>query len=300
MGTHFETRFPDKDPASRGIDGFVLVSVIWIVGLLAVIATASTLTVRSHSLAGGNVVNNGRAEYVADGMAMLTALRLATSNDAASLFKLNGEAVGCTWRDGMSVVISIQDHGGLIDLNTASPLLLDKLFQGLNLTDEKRSALLVVLRDFRDLDDLSDDGGVEPATYPGKNFGPKNAPLATPEELDQLPELDIAIFLKLKSFTTVHSQQPGIDLERAPAILLQVLGISDRTAEPALNLASPSPERVFSIDVTAERANDSRYVRHAVVSLLRQPDRPFAILAWQRGQVPQSVASGAVTEPCLN
>ncbi len=291
---------PALDPALHGARGFVLISVIWIVGLLAVIATAFTISVRSHGLAGRNVVNNGRAEYIANGMAMLTALRLATSSDAQSTFKLNGEASGCTCCGSVSVAIAIQDQGGLIDLNTASPQLLEAAFHGLELGAEKATALLSTLRDFRDPDGQSDGGGLEPATYPGKSFGPKNAPLVTPEELDQLPGLDAGKFQKLMGMVTVHSQQPGIDLDRAPAILLQALGITDRTSAQAQSFASPSPGRVFTIDVTAELANHSRYARHAIVSLLRQPDRPFAVLAWQRGQSPLPIATGAVALPCFN
>ncbi len=73
----------DTAGKSRVDAGFVLVSVIWIAGLLAVVATAFAITVRSHTLAGSNVVYNTRAESVADGMALLPRYRLAAGTGAA-------------------------------------------------------------------------------------------------------------------------------------------------------------------------------------------------------------------------
>ena len=259
--------------------GFVLVSVIWIAGLLAVVATAFAITVRSHTLAGSNVSYNTRAESVADGMAIVTALRLSAPANVNELPKLNGELAYCQWSNDIAVAISIQDQGGLVDLNTASPELLKTLVQGIGADEAKAGEIVAALQDFRDPDSQSASGGIEPAVFPGKGHGAKDAPLAIPEEIDQVPELDDALFHKLMPFVTVTSQQPGIDLSSAPLKLLDLLG----TRESAARFASPSPAKTFSIDVTAELKNGSRYRRQALVSLLRQPDRPFAILAWRRG-----------------
>ena len=263
----------------RADAGFVLVSVIWIAGLLAVVATAFAITVRSHTLAGSNVIYNTRAESVADGMALVTALRLATPVNANEPPKLNGEATYCQWSNDIAVIISIQDQGGLIDLNTASPALLGTIMRGLGVDEAKSAEIVASLQDFRDPDSQSASGGVEPAKFPGKAYGPTNAQLAIPEEIDQVPELDDALFHKLMPIVTVYSQQSGIDLSSAPQKLLDLLG----TRESAARFASPSPAKTFSIYVTAELKNGSRYRRQVLVSLLRQPDRPFAILAWRRG-----------------
>jgi general secretion pathway protein K len=212
-------------------------------------------------------------------MALVTALRLASPANMNEPLKLNGEPAHCQWSDDISVAISIQDQGGLVDLNTASPDLLLALMQGLGADDAKSVGIVAALQDFRDPDAQSANGGVEPAMFPGKAYGPKNAPLAIPGEIDQVPELDDALFNKLMPFVTVTSQQSGIDLSSAPQKLLELLGSRDSAAR----FSSPSPAKTFSIDVTAELKNSSRYRRQALVSLLRQPDRPFAVLAWRRG-----------------
>lgn len=276
-------------------EGFVLVSVIWIAGLLAVVATAFAITVRSHTLAGSNIVYNTRAESVADGMTLATALRLATATNVK--FKLNGETNYCRWPDDIAVAISVQDQGGLADLNTASPELLRALLQGLGANDVKSAEIIAALQDFRDPDSQSAAGGEEPAMFPGKSYGPKNAPLTIPEEIDQVPGLDDALFHKLMPLVTTYSQQPGIDLSSAPKQLLALLG----AGESSLRFASPSPAKTFGIDVIAELKNGSRFRRQAYISLLRQPDRPFAILAWQRGgDTGEATSLPAGGPPCFN
>ena len=287
---------PETNPDSKEA-GFVLISVIWIAGLLAVVATAFAITVRSHTLAGSNVIYNTRAESVADGMALVTALRLAAPAKTIDPPKLNSDPSHCQWSDDTAVAISVQDQGGLVDLNTASPDLLLALMRGLGADDVKSAEIVAALKDFRDPDSQSASGGVEPAMFTGKAYGPKNAPLAIPEEIDQVPELDDTLFHKLMPFVTVTSHQPGLDLSSAPRELLDLLG----SRESTLRFASPSPAKTFSIDVTAELKNGSRYRRQALVSLLRQPDRPFAILAWRRGGDTGEMPPLPTSEPaCLN
>jgi general secretion pathway protein K len=218
---------------NSGDAGFALISVIWIAGLLAVVATAFAITVRSHTLAGSNIIYNTRAESVADGMALVTALRLAAPANTIDPSKLNSEPSHCKWSDDIAVAISIQDQGGLVDLNTASPDLLLALMLGLGANDVKSAGLVAALQDFRDPDSQSVSSGVEPAKFPGKAYGPKNAPLAIPEEIDQVPELDDVLFHKLMPLVTVTSQQAGIDLSSAPQKLLDLLG----TREAAVRFA---------------------------------------------------------------
>jgi type II secretory pathway component PulK len=75
---------------SKTEDGFVLVAVIWLAGLLAIMATGFMITVRSHTLSARNLVFNSKAEYLADGMVMLTALQL-TDQSANSKMNFAGE-----------------------------------------------------------------------------------------------------------------------------------------------------------------------------------------------------------------
>ncbi len=189
----------------------------------------------------------------------------------------------------------MQDAGGLVDLNTGSPELVRALLLAATKDQGKAEALFAALQDFRDADSVAQSGGSEPRTYPGQTFGPKNGPFAVPEELDQLPGMTGDLFKTLVPLTTTLSQQPGIDPTRAPTSLLSLLG-SD-----AQRFQSPSPGRMFRIDVMVELFNGIRYRRIAMVSLERQPDRPYSVLLWQRGGDPgETPPMPEAAAPCLN
>jgi general secretion pathway protein K len=281
-------------------DGFVLVAVIWMAGLLAVISTAFVLTVRSHTLIARNLVYNGKAETIADGMVKLAALRLVGQATGGTI-KFNGEHSFCQWSSDAMIGLAVQDQGGLVDLNVASPDLLNALFKGLAQSQAETDSLIAELQDYRDPDSQSASGESEPSNYPGKNFGPKNAPFSIVEELDQVPGVNAALFEKLLPLVTVQSQQPGFDLSRAPKELLAALGATSPTDPQLQRFSSPSAYKLFAVDVVVETKQNARYYRHAMIALVLQPDRPFAILSWQQGrntddwQFPETAQS-----PCIN
>ena len=278
-----------------------MVSVIWIAGLLAVMATAFTIGIRSYTLVGRNVILGERAEAIADGMALLWALKLSSFEVAGNPQMVSGKPSTCRWFSTATATITMQDQVGLVDLNTASPPLLDKMFEGLGFNLSESQSFQAALRDFRDPDHTAETNGQEAEAYPGKTFGPKDAPFSIPEELHQVPGVTEQRLSSLLRLTTVFSQQTGIDPARAPAELRRILGISDASNSENIAFASPSPQRVFAIEATVELGDGSRFVRRALIALLRQPERPFAIVSWQHGTgVSQPLPSTTPLQPCLN
>lgn len=286
----------DSQPGRRG---FALITVIWISGLLAVMAGSFAVSVRSHTLASANTLYNLRAEYIADGAALLAALRLAQWSAGEPPYALNGIARGCIWSGGEEVWIAVQDHGGLVDLNTASPVLLTRLLESLSDSSVDAADLAARIRDFRDPDSVDGRQQPEEAHYAGLTWRPKDAPFAVPEELDQIPGLTFEQFKSLRTLVTVQSQQTGIDPQRAPAKLLTALGIYGGNNPDAIQFSSPSSGRVFGIESAVRLKNGSSYVRQTVVGLVRQPGRPYATLSWQRGlDFPENPP--VASEPCFN
>jgi general secretion pathway protein K len=275
-------------------EGFILVSVIWVVGLIAVMATAFAITVRSHTLTIGNNLYNAKAAAISDGMVRYLIVKMLKSDSAYSANKSNGSASLCSWADVANVSYLIQDQGGLVDVNTASPMLLQKLFAGLRLDAVKQDALLDALKNYKVSSSQSNLGS--PQHYPSKNFGPKNQPLLSLDELDQVPGFSSKILKELRPLATVYSQQTGIDPSRAPAWILKVLGFETLPVE----FTSPSPQKVFAIDVLSELRNGARFHRQAMIALLGQPDRPFSILSWQPKYEDDPKRLPANNPPCIN
>ena len=185
---HFKRAHQNRD------DGFVLIAVIWVAGLLAVSATAFVATTTAQIFLARNVSEEMRLDGAASGVATLRAFNLSQP-DA----KLSGVSKWqtCSWDTDTSVVWRVQDQGGLVDLNTANPDLLLGLLTGLTKNPQLARKIQDAMQDFKDPDQIVASGGAEPTVYKDKSYGPKNAPFETPFELDQIPEISDTLLLRL-------------------------------------------------------------------------------------------------------
>jgi general secretion pathway protein K len=287
-------RFGSTKLRTEDQQGFILVSVIWIVGLIAVMATAFAMTVRSHTLTIGNNLYNAKAEAISDGMVRYLIVKMLKADSAHSANRSDGSASLCSWADVANILFRIQDQGGLVDVNTASPALLQKLLARLRLDAVKQDALLDALENYKAPSSQSNLGSAQ--HYSSKNFGPKNQPLSSLDELDQVPGFSSEVLKQIRPLVTVYSQQAGIDPNRSPAGLLKMLGSESVPAE----FTSPSPQKVFSIDVLSELRNGARFHRQAMIAVLGQPDRPFSILSWQPKYEDDPQQLPAANPPCIN
>jgi general secretion pathway protein K len=279
-------------------DGFVLVVVIWLAGLIAALSVGFAIKVRLDTIAASAVKNSAATEFIADGMARLTAWRLA----AAEPVSANGLAISCQWNMETIVTIAVQDQSGLVNLNLMPVSVYQDLFTGIGVPQQQAGILASELVDFRDPDSVSSTGEAEPTLYPKENFGPKNAPFQIAEEIDQLPGLRDDWYRALKPLVTTYSGQAAVDPQTAPVLLRHAF------QEPATGLfqnklapfAGGTEGKTFDIRVMARKINGGQFERQTMVVLLRQPDRPYATLSWQRGTEAQASAPANLTlPPCI-
>lgn len=277
--------------------GFILIAVIWIAGLLAVMATALTASTRVHFLAGRNSLSGTRAEQIADGLARFTALN-TTKLTAPTTGPQDGSWQACTW-GAHDAWIAVQSQAGLVDVNTASPALIAALLKGIA-PAEQAMRLAAEIRDFRDADRDAERGGVEPDIYPGRDYGPKNSPFTVIEELDQVPGMTPATFARLLPLVTVQSQQTGIAVDQAPAELLAILGINRNDAGTS-PFSTPAASRFLGITVAVQMKDGTHFVRTALATSMMEPERPFVFTGWSTGAWPDDlpVTTDAAVRPCL-
>lgn len=279
-------------------DGFVLIAVIWIAGLLAVSATAFVATTTAQIFLSRNVSEQMRLDGAASGMAALTAYNLSQPDSTISKIS---KWQTCAWNTDNSIMWRVHDQGGLVDINTANPDLLLALLTGLTKNRQLAYKIQAEIQDFKDPDQIAASGSSEPTLYEGKIYGPKNAPFETPFELDQIPEISDELFLTLQNFVTVQSQQQGIDLTVSPDGLQDLLKAGVQSGVDVQQFNVPSPARVYAIDAIAYRTGGGTYHRRAVVNLLRQPEKPFALLEWRRSNASSTdKAATNPSMPCFN
>ncbi len=279
--------------------GFVLIAVIWLCGMIAALAAGLVTRVRIEALSAAATQFETRAGFIADGMIRLYAYRLAISTKPA---EARGLETYCNWLNESVAGISIQDQTGLVDLNTAPPQLFASLLEGLGTTTSDAKKLARELEDFRDSDSLAQSGAPEPATYPDLNVGPKNAALEAIEEIDQLPGMTEALYRTLLPMVTVHSSQPGIDPAQIPEILRRSLRqpASGPLTGAMANFTAGSQQITYAITVRVWSGKGQPYAKKAIVLLLRQPERPFAIVSWQRLHDISGTTAPVTSAPCFN
>jgi general secretion pathway protein K len=263
-----------------GQKGYALVFVLWVCALIAMVAAGLVTKVRTNAIVAANIDKSAKAEAVADGVLRLVALRLSEGRQ----FQKNGAVDSCDY-DGVLVEFVVQDQAGLIDLNTAPGFLLTELFARLGENTTAAALLTDAIFDFRDADQIAQDGGAEPQLYSNQKYGPKNAPFETVEELDQIPGINEELYRRMIELVTVNSFEAGIDPDMAPAELRQLFEQPPRGEFVGMlsSFGSRSQKRAFGIDVRVTFENGGRFRRKALVYMTGQPAHSFKVLEWKRG-----------------
>ena len=287
--------------------GIALISVLWITTLLAVIAASFTSSARTEGQLAHNMVENAKAEALADGAVYRAVLGLLET-DPERVWRTDGTAYQLDYGDG-TVSVRIFDEDAKVDLNTAPPELLSGLLRLVGVEPEEAETLVARIVDFRDEDHDPQPNGAEDPEYEaaGRPAGAIDRPLVTESELLGVLGMSEALYRRLRPFVTVYSGAEGIDPTRAPRDVLQAvpgmtpdLADAIRATEPggdpfaSVNDDSlveleayfvPSREIMFEVRAEAHTNGGGVFVREAVIELTLQPDRPFQAHAWRRGEL---------------
>ncbi len=244
-----------RGPAD-GEDGFVLVSVLAVLAVLGAVLTAATLQLRSATSLVQARAETVRLQGAADGIARLIAddLDLQRTYRTAGLgLPEDGSPVACPLGQGRSALLSIQDQGRLIDLNTTPRPAMEEAFRLLGVPDREALALGAEIVDYRDPDDTPEpNGGAERAQYraQGLAWAPRNGPFLSIEEIGRLPSVTPALAHRLAPALTVHNPGGRFDL----AGLLGRLNPAAVQKLPASATPVPSPRQYFRLAVVVADA----------------------------------------------
>ena len=177
--------------------GFALVSVLWCVGILALVAGVMVRAAQADGRRSRVAIAQAQAQALADG-----AVRMALLREAAAPWPPGESDVTFRALDGAAV--AVKDLAGLIDINHASAALLTGLLHvaaGLEPAAAARLAAAIVA------------ARGEAAA----------APFGAVEDLARVPGLEPAVLSALRPLVTVGSGQAGIDPLSAPPPVLRAL-----------------------------------------------------------------------------
>ena len=276
---------------SRGI---ALITVLWVLVLLSLIAAGFSRTTRTDVGLARNRVENAKAEALAEAGVNLAVLKLL-SGVPAERWRADGSVYG--WRfGGGEILIEVRDEGGKIDLNAAPPELLAALFAAAGLTPDEATALADAVADYRDTDDFRRTSGAEDDDYESAElgYGAKDAPFELIEELQQVIGMPGDLYSEVAEAITVYTRRPRPQEALAPPLVVAALaGTQDLEADPeALSEAGVPEQDVLAGDDAAE-SDEGVEVDEAAEDAEDAETDPLPVLVSQASEVPLS-SSGVV------
>ena len=292
-------RLSEIPPEREG--GFVLVAVLWICGLLAVLAATLAISMRAQIRVTANVIESAKAEALAEAGVVLAVMDLRSSRqqrDYAPRIPVGDHAWSCVIAGEGRLRILISDAAGRIDINSAGIPLIQSLIAGLGVPSEKAARLAEAILDYRDTDDERMPNGAETAEYlaAGLGWGPKNAAFQTVDELGQVLGMTPEILDQLRPYVGVHSGLVGIDPIHAGADLVAILraGWQSSTGAfrsfpklhpdfslPAIFIAH-SRRRIYELTVEATTTSRAVHATYVVLDLGIRNNTDYQFLRWTR------------------
>ena len=203
-----------KTPTQAGFALIVVLSSLLILTGLFAIAQARSMTALGAGASEKLLLQNAQRDE--DLLQLAIAYRLGHPD--GTTFEIAG------------VPVLLQDVGGLIDLNTAAPELLDRLATGLGISSEKLS----LFRTWR--------------RTPHR--------LLSTADFSRLTGLPVETANRLSGLSTVYSGRIGIAPETTPTEVWKVIGLEASTLPAAMQ--SPPANAVFAVFIN--RAEHRRYI----------------------------------------
>jgi general secretion pathway protein K len=197
-------RFADVSRRYRSA-GVVLVTVLWVLVLLSLIAANLSLAGRSFSRQTFNIEQGTRAGLAADAGINWAMWNLQQPADTGWL--ADGD-LHRMWLDDTRVSVRLQDENGKLDLNAAPAELLDALLVPVIEDSLERARLVAAIEDWRDNDDLVRLNGAEIEQYQraGRSDGPGNRPFATLQELRLVLGMNADVYRHLLPHLTLATR----------------------------------------------------------------------------------------------
>jgi general secretion pathway protein K len=288
-----------SDRAQRD-DGFIVVAVLWLLGMLAVLISIYAIYVANAAVSLSINDDRVQAEALVAAALELTAYQLSTVDEKARPTK--GEFA---FRMGRSAVaVEFRSEAARIDLNVAPKELLAGLFAALGAGYDDAEYYADRIVGWRSKTGNPDQND-EAAAYrtAGLSYAPRQAPFANVGELWLVLSLPPALVERALPFVTVFSGLPTVNvLDARPEVVAALPGMSaellyavlsqrgtgPQNAEFVLSLLGPAQggatadgSKAIRVTVGIGFDNGRRVGAEAVILPLKDADEPFRILSWR-------------------
>jgi len=250
----------------RHAQGFALVVVIWVLGLVLLLGTAVTVGVRYRTRTDSSLLHSQRVEAAAESAVNLAVLLHLSKNGRET----TALPLTCTMPGGEQVTISVAEEAGKVDLNAASPQTVLKLFVGLAQDRTEGERITTTILSYRSA------AATAQAGLPDRD---KPRAFQSVMELEAVDGVSPSLFRAALPLVTVRTGRIEPDPNVAPDALRDMLGLP-KSASSGVR-AQANGEITIRADVGA--AAGTRFIREALISLRPGKGRLFEIREWRRG-----------------
>ena len=284
--------------------GIALVVVLWTVALLTIMAAGYSATMRTETRLTANQLQVAQSRALAEAGIWLGVKDLLRPLPDQQIPK-DGAAHEVVLEQG-TVILHIHDEAGRIDLNSARSEILMTLLQYAGMDQDAATGVLNAILDWRDQDDQVREQGAEEFQYKraGLDYGPKNGPFNSIEELRLVLGMTEPVFTRLRPLLTLHSNQPGINPAVASRETLTALsgedstGVDEFMANRIGNEQTGGVEMLTGIDsrffsssrdknylIVSEGTVGGSKMRLQAVIMKKNLQQPYTVLSWQETKV---------------
>lgn len=207
--------------------GIALVTVLWVIVLLALLATAISTSSRSTGQLTSNIRYASQGKYAAEAGVQWAYWGLLAPADQVSW--LADGSIHEMFLADMLVQVAVVDENGKIDLNMATEEMLRALLVAAEVDEERIDSLVDAILDWRDDDDLVRLNGAEDDDYlqAGLAWGARDGPFQSIYELKQVMGMDEQVFIDIRNSVTVYSGKVTVNPLVAPKLVLMALSEMD-------------------------------------------------------------------------
>ena len=275
--------------------GVALLLVLWACTLLAILLGGYAVLARTQAQQTRYQFAQTQAHYAAEA-GLMRAIQALQDPDAKRRWAGDGREYPFRF-DSAAVQVSIVDEDGKVDLNAATPEVLQALFRAAGLDAAAAARLAANVRDWRSFVTVPGQAERGRAEYAaaGRDYAPRHGPFATVEELQQVLGMTPALYRKLEPAITIWSGRAMPDPNTAPPLALAAIpGLDPQQVQAAQaarqrNAAAGGPPIgggiTHSIRSQAVLADGTRAAIRATIRL--RPDgagmQPYTVLRWQEG-----------------
>lgn len=261
--------------------GFALLTVLWTMAVLALIATRIAASARTESRIARNLLRGAELQAAADGAVHAAAFRLLDHSESGWDAHRAGQPYRLTI-DGAAVEVWMVDQSDLISLNAASPELLAAAFAVAGLDASRAAALADAVAAWRDTAPSGAAKAARDAAYraAGGSYLPPSAAFRSADELRLVLGMPGDLVGRLLPHVSVYGRDGPTEHTAdglAAGALAKLHAVTGYLPPPRV-AGLPFAVRITAI---ARGADGASFTRRGVVRLDPQSsDDPMTILEW--------------------